>query len=151
MLFAQSMTPVSRNLKGQVEFSWLWFDVYTAKLWADHDGDIYAKPFSLELIYKRDLSGADIAEQSVKEMIKQDVNKEFAKSYQRKMEELFPDVKKGDILMANFDPEKGLSIIYNKKKLTGTVSDLKFTKSFLNIWLGPKVRKEKLRKQLLGE
>lgn len=153
ILYAQnleSLKPLSENLKGKVEFSWLWFDVYTAKLWSSHSGDIFEKPFSLELIYKRNLSGKDIAEQSVKEMVKQGVDKNFAKSYQKKMEELFPDVKSKDILMANYDPIKGLTIVYNRKKVTGVVSDLKFAKSFLNIWLGPKVKKRKLRKQLLG-
>lgn len=137
--------------RGSGKYTFLFMDIYTATLWAEKDKPIYSTPLRLELLYKRDFDGEDIASRSVKEMEQAGVSKGVLKEFKSEMFKVFPDVKKGDRIIADFDPKTGVTFYLNSKKRLGQFKDLEFSKHFLNIWLGEKTSDPKLRSKLLGE
>jgi hypothetical protein len=147
-VFASS--PLSENLRGNHHFSFYFFDVYEAKLWAS-DKEIYSEPFSLELIYKRDLVGKEIAKRSITEIEGQGQKLKAKKDKLELLIKIFPNVKKGDSILANYNNESGLTFYLNRKKKIGEIKDLMFAKQFMNIWLSPKTSEKKMRSALLGE
>lgn len=138
-------------LRGQGQYKWLFLKIYDAKLWAEKSNDIYSKPLLLELKYSRSFKGQDIAEQSIKEIVSSGVPKDQLGELSKKLQEIFPDVKDGDVIAANFNPSSGIVFHLNQSKELGRLADLNFSKTFLNIWLGEKTTAPELRKQLLGE
>jgi hypothetical protein len=145
-----STKPLSRMLRGEVHYSWLIFDVYHAKLWAPKGEDIFSKPFTLELKYKRDFLGSDITDRSVTELKGQGVNKDLLSKWDGKLRSIFPDIKKGDTIFANFNPSNGVTFILNGNKNIGVIKEQGFSIAFMNIWLGPKTSEKDMRNKLLG-
>ena len=148
---ANQMQPLSSNLRGEIHYSWFFFDVYHAKLWAENNKAIYTVPFTLELIYKRDFTGNDITDRSISELLEQGEKKELLDKWDKKMRSIFPDVKEGDIILANYKPDEGLKFYLNGKKDLGEISDKSFSIVFMNIWLGKKSSDQEMRSKLLGE
>lgn len=142
---------VPDTIRGEGQYSFLFFDVYYAKLYGEKEGDIYSKAFCLELKYLRDFKGEDIAYQSKKEMLKQGVKAELVEKYLQQMKDIFPNVKNGDAIIANFKPESGVEFYLNRKRYLGGFKDKEFSRSFMDIWLGEKSSDQKLRKKLLGD
>jgi hypothetical protein len=71
-----------------------------------------------------------------------------------KFGELFasiPELKKGDMLTADWMPGTGTVILLNGKKIAEAIPDLTFYTMFLKIWLGEKPADAQLKKLLLGE
>ncbi len=95
--------------------------------------------------------GKDIANQSIVELIKQGAREEYTNLWRSKLEDIFPDVSKGDSIIANFSPGGGVSFFFNRKILLGRIKDKQFTRLFFDIWLGTKTSDKKLRRNLLGE
>lgn len=139
-------------LIGEAQYNWFFLEVYKAKLWSNSTelNNIYKNPLALELEYLRDFKGKDIAKQSVKEIISAGVEEKYAKSWEEKLTEIFPDIKEGDKLLASYSPELGIVFYHNTKKKVGEIKDLKFSKIFLDIWLGDKASDSDFRKKLLG-
>jgi len=138
-------------LRGQGQYSWMFFKVYEAKLWGAKGDDIYSRPLLLELKYNRSFKGKDIAEQSIKEIANADNTKFQSQEWSKKLLEIFPDVKEGDVITASFNPQNGITFYFNQTKEIGRISELEFAKIFLNIWLGEKTSAPELRGNLLGE
>lgn len=143
--------PLELPLRGQGEYKIFLLSIYDAKLWAERAEDIYAKPLSLELKYKRTFKGKDIADRSIKEIISAGHSKSEVEEWRQRLTQIFPDVKDGDTILANFNPEKGIVFYLNTSKELGQLSDLSFSKKFLDIWLGEKTSAPDLRAKLLGE
>jgi hypothetical protein len=142
---------MSDNLLGKGDLSWLFFDVYEARLWATDATSLYEKPFSLELTYKMEFDGEDIVEQTLKELKHLGEEEESLKKWKPDLMAIFPNIKKGDTITANYHPEKGLSFYLNLEKKLGAIKDQALSVKFLNIWLSEKSRAPKLRKKLLGD
>lgn len=142
---------VPDTIRGEGQYSFLFFDVYYAKLYGEKEGDIYAKAFCLELKYLREFKGEDIAYQSKKEMLKQGVNPNLVEKYLQQMKDIFPNVKNGDTIIANFNPDSGVDFYLNRKSYLGGFKDKQFSRSFMDIWLGEKSSDQELRKKLLGD
>ena len=141
---------MSKNLLGKGDLSWLFFDVYEARLWAKDATNLYKDPLTLELTYKMDFAGKDIAEQTIKELKGLGEKDELLNEWKPKLVALFPNIKEGDTLSANYHPEKGIEFFLNLKKKVGKIEDREFSKKFLNIWLSKDTRAPKLRRKLLG-
>lgn len=141
---------MSKNLLGKGDLSWLFFDIYEAKLWAKDATSLYKDPLTLELTYKMDFAGKDIAEQTIKELKDLGEKEELLKEWKPKLAVLFPNIKEGDTLSANYHPEKGIEFFLNLKEKVGKIENKEFSKKFLNIWLSKDTRAPKLRRKLLG-
>lgn len=142
---------MSSNLLGSGDLTWLFWDVYEARLFAETGINLYSTPLTLELTYKRDFEGRAIGEQTISELKNIGVDEGIINQWNDKILDLFPNIKEGDTISANFDPEKGLTLYHNRSIRFGEISDLAFSRHFLDIWLGEKTRAPKLRLKLLGQ
>ena len=150
--FSEISFPLTKpHLVGESEFSYLFWDVYTARLFA-YDGKWKPKsPFALKLTYARDFKGEEIAERSAKEMRAQKAAvDDVIAQWQEDMLQLFPDVKEGDQLIGIATDKGGTAFYFNDGKI-GQIDDSAFTKAFFDIWLGDDTSQPEMRKELLGE
>jgi hypothetical protein len=142
--------PLGNQVLGEGTYSWFFFDVYKATLRSESKDNLFEKPLSLELVYLRNFSGSDISKQSVIELESQGVSTEELKEWSKLLDGLFPNVKDGDQILANYDPSEGLTFYLNRSTKLGRISSIDYSKSFLNIWLSKKSSAKELRKKLLG-
>ena len=142
--------PLSENLRGKIDFTFLLFDVYEAKLWSERNSGLYTKPFSLELIYKRDFKGEDITDRSISELKKQGIIKEELNALDELIRPIFPNIKKGDSILASYNPDQGVIFYLNRKNIIGQIENDKYAKLFLDIWFGANTSDKKMRDILLG-
>ena len=138
-------------LRGQGDYKWLFLNIYEAKLWAEKTDDIYSKPLLLELKYHRNFKGKDIVTQSIKELVNAGHPMTELEPWGAKLLEIFPDVKEGDVIQAQYNPENGITFRLNSVKELGRVTDINFSRKFLDIWLGEKSSAQDLRNKLLGK
>ncbi len=61
----------------------------------------------------------------------------------------FPDMRKGDVAVLTYFPERGLSVEVNGEE-KGVFGSEAFARAVLAIWLGPKPPSDDLKKGLLG-
>lgn len=140
---------------GQGEMRFMMWNVYNAELYTAKDtpcGDLtYAH--ALKLTYKMNFSGADIASRSVKEMrgLKDDATTDeiLLAAWHKEMRALFPDVKEGDAITGVYVPDEEMKFYLNHD-LIGAISDKRFGKKFLAIWLSEYTSQPDLRATLLG-
>ncbi len=135
---------------GEAELSWLIFDVYLAKMWGEKKSATLDQRIVLKLIYQMDFSGKDIAKQSAKELSNIGIDDNRVKKWLPMMEKIFPNVKKGDSIRADYDPSTGIRFLHNDKKKLGDIKDQDFAKSFIGIWLSEKTSQPDMRLKLFG-
>ena len=141
------------KLMGFGTLRWFGLRVYDGQLWSNAEaGDFnYERDASwLELKYARDFKGSDIAERSIDEMTQIGAGTaEQQKKWLEKLEEVFPDVKKGHTLSALFLPGKHLQFFRNGMPLA-KIEDLELAEAFMGIWLDPKTSAPEMRRELIG-
>ena len=131
---------------GSGEFRRFGFLVYEATLWAG--ADPLRPPLALRLTYKRNIDGLAIAEASVKEIRNLGVTDAATlKRWGDQMAALFPDVKNGDQIIGQYQPDAAR--FYFNERLIGRVDDPLFARAFFGIWLDPKTSAPDLRAALL--
>lgn len=135
-------------------YSWWGFDVYQASLWAEPGFDAAALPrqrYALELHYRRDFKGRDIAQRSIDEMRRVgSFSDAQAQAWLQAMVAVFPDVSNGDRLTGVNLPGRGAQFYANGKP-TGEIADPEFARLFFGIWLSEQTSAPKLRLALLGQ
>lgn len=152
-----AMTPLARDyvpgaqLVGQAKMTYLFWDVYDARLFAANGRWQETQPLALELRYLRALKGDAIAARSIKEIRKQGFTDEVTLAkWQKTLMEIFPDVTEDSVLTGVAD-NKQITRFYFNEQLIGKVNDPAFTQWFFRIWLGDKTSEPELRDQLLGK
>ena len=135
---------------GEARLEVMFFDIYDAKLIAS-DGDFHPdKPFALSLTYLREFKGKSIASRSIDEMRDQGMEDEVKlATWFEQMQQLFPDVDKGQTITGIADASGRAVFYYNDSKI-GSVDDPDFTQWFFNIWLSENTSQPKMREKLLG-
>ena len=132
---------------GSGEFRRFGFLVYEATLWAGGE-DPLRPPLALKLTYKRNISGQDIAEASVKEIRNLGLADEAVlRNWGEQMARIFPDVRPGDHILGLQLPE-GARFFVNDRPL-GAIDDPAFARAFFAIWLDPRTSAPELRAALL--
>jgi hypothetical protein len=132
---------------GSGEFRRFGFLVYEATLWASGD-DPLRPPLALKLTYKRNISGRDIADASVKEMRNLGVADESRlRGWGERMLGIFPDVRPGDHLVGVQLPDAA-RFHFNDRSI-GSIDDPDFTRAFFAIWLDARTSAPDLRAALL--
>ena len=130
------------------------FEVYQARLWvapAFRARDYAAAPLVLELAYRRDFRGADIARRSLQEMQRlAPLEPERAARWERELAGLLPDVRAGDRLSGWHRPGQGARFLRGDGGLLGDLDDPAFSRLFFGIWLDPRSPDPALRQRLLG-
>jgi len=142
------------TLIGQGKYTYWGFDVYVASLWAS-DSNVNAEQWqtqriALELSYLRDFKGIDIAKSSIDEIHTQSpLPKSKATLWLKTLEDIFPNIKKGQTLVGIYIPNVGAQFLY-ETALIGEIKDLELTKRFFDIWLSQQTSAPQLRKRLLA-
>lgn len=108
------------------------------------------QPFAMQLVYRRSLVGARIAERSVEEIAKLGYGTPDQRArWGSLMKQIFPNVVDGDRIVGVNLPQSGAHYYYNGKPIGG-IQDPEFAKAFFGIWLDPRTSDPALRKKLLG-
>lgn len=140
--------------RGDGRLTFLGLHVYDARLWVGPGFDAAAfdrLPLALELVYARRLSGAQIAERSLKEMQRvPGIAPEQASAWLAEMTAAFPDVAANDRLTGVLAPTEGARFFLNGR-LRREVRDPDFARRFFGIWLAPQTSQPRLRESLLGQ
>lgn len=129
------------------------FDVYDARLWT-REGFTPAQygryPFALELSYLRGLKGDAIAQRSLDEMRRQTpISDSQGQSWLKAMQNVFPDVQKGDRITGVHTPDQGAEFWVNDRRV-GRVADPQFAQLFFGIWLSPQTSAPHVRQALIS-
>lgn len=104
----------------------------------------------IELVFKRGVSGEDVAEAIADGFSANAEGKlEALKDRIARFEAMIPDVKKGDRLVFVYQPGAGISITGNGKPL-GNIKGKDFADTLFRVWLGEKPADKSLKKGLLG-
>jgi hypothetical protein len=99
----------------------------------------------------RDFKGADIAKRSIDEIHAQSpLAKSQSNAWLKALEDIFPNVSKGQTLTGIYIPNTGVVFLYDNA-LQGEVKDLELAKRFFDIWLSPQTSAPELRKRLFAE
>ena len=142
------------NLIGQGKYTYWGFDVYEASLWATEPAlnaeKWQTQRIALELHYLRDFKGLDIAKRSIDEIHAQSpLAKSQSNAWLKALEDIFPNVSKGQTLTGIYIPNTGVVFLYDNA-LQGEVKDLELAKRFFDIWLSPQTSAPELRKRLFA-
>ncbi len=134
---------------GEARYSYLFWDVYDARLFAPQGKWQAQQPFALALTYLRDFDGEDIAERSIKEMRDQGLSDNSRiERWQSTMQQIFPDVKEQDTI-TGIKTCAGATRFFHNDELVGEVEEAAFGEWFFNIWLGPQTTEPEFRAKLL--
>lgn len=139
------------QLQGTTTLRFLGLPIYDARLWAAPGfalEQFTQRPFLLELQYRRALSGARIAERSIREMRRQSgFDTAAASAWQAQLARLIPDVAAGDRLTGAYTPGGGARFWHNGRAL-GQLDDPLLARLFFGIWLSPQTSEPALRCEL---
>ena len=138
------------RMVGKGRLRWWGFHVYDASLWS-RDGRWQADaPYVLDIVYARQVTGAQLAETSIAEMRRMGVKDEAKLArWDAAMRSTFPDVQAGSRLIGIYRPQRAAQF-YSATRLLGTIDDPEFARRFFDIWLDPRTQKPELRAALLG-
>lgn len=138
-------------LQGGGEMTFFGLAIYDGYYWSAERGFSFARPFALDLTYRRAFAGRRIAERSIDEM----ENLGYGTDAQRKrwveaMARIFPNVAKGDRLTGFYVPGAGVRYFHNGAPI-GEIAEPGFARSFFGIWFDPNTSRADFRRHLLGE
>ncbi|MBM5782092.1 MAG: hypothetical protein FJ368_01580 [Pelagibacterales bacterium] len=138
-------------LIGSSDLNFLALKVYKISLWSEDKKFSYDKKFAIEILYNMNFSKEDLAKRSIEEIKKTtSISQEEEETYYQKLISIFSNIKKGDQKLAIFDPKNGVKLFHNHN-LKGDISDLKFARLFVDIWLNENGSYPKVTKKILGK
>ena len=136
---------------GTGTLNFLFWNVYTATLFAPFGAWEKDAPYALHIRYHMDLKGQDIADRSIEEMRGQGLDDtQTIERFRERMSTIFPDVTGGTTLTGIRDRD-GKTLFYQNGTFIGAVGEAGFADRFFGIWLSPETSEPRLRKRLLGE
>lgn len=150
---ASASTQLTQNLKmvGQGEMSWLFIDLYEASLYSENGQyEQRAYPQALNIVYQKDITKSHLISATEKEWKKLSLNEQQYPYWLAALDQLWPDIKKGDELLFMVEND-GRGFFYHNDQLLGGINSRQFSDAFLSIWLSKNTSEPALRKQLLGE
>lgn len=138
------------SLAGAGDFDVLFWDVYTAALWAPGGTWSPDDPYALAIRYEREFDGVAIAKRSIDEIKGLGIGDQAQhEDWLAKMKSLFPDVAEGDQLTGLYFPGEKAVFFRNDERI-GSIDDPLFAEAFFGIWLNEKTSAPELRERLLG-
>ncbi len=135
---------------GEGRMTYLFWDVYDAKLYAPQGKWQGDRPFALRLDYLRSFAAKDIAKRTLQEMRNQGFRDEAVLDrWYQDMIRIFPDVDSSTSLIGIRD-QRGHAVFYQGHTRLGVIDDPQFTDLFFDIWLDTDTTAPDLRQSLLG-
>ena len=140
----------SPTLIGEGTLKVLMWEVYDLRLFTNGTPFSWQKKFMLEFDYSRELKKESVIDASLKEFkLQPNVTDQDIQAWQMFLEQVIQSVQKGTKATVQWVPEGQLIFHYQGSPPTPIEND-DFARAFLNIWLGEKTSRPKLRHQLLG-
>lgn len=138
------------SLVGEGRFTYLFWNLYDAKLYAPTGEWNPQGAYALALHYLRSLDGEKIAERSIDEMKAQGLkNPQKIEAWLKQMTAIFPDVAAGTTLIG-IRTVNGTTVFYQDQTRIGEVLDVEFSDWFFGIWLKENTSAPALRQKLLN-
>ena len=140
----------SPKLIGEGTLKVLMWEVYDLRLYTDGTAFSWQDKFMLEFDYSRELKKESVIDASLKEFkLQPNVSDNDIKAWEMYLEQVIQPVQKGTKASVMWVPEG--QIVFNYEGSSpSTIENENFARAFLNIWLGEKTSRPKLRSQLLG-
>ena len=140
----------SSKLIGKGTLKVLMWEVYDLRLFTDGTPFSWSNKFMLEFNYSRELKKESVIDASLREFkLQPNVTDKDIKAWEVYLEQVIQPVQKGNKATVQWVPEGQIIFHYEGSKPI-TIENDKFARSFLNIWLGEKTSRPKLRNQLLN-
>jgi hypothetical protein len=136
---------------GSAKLRVLFWDVYESFLYSSeqtYKPNTY--PVVLRIRYLRDIKKQDLLKQTDKEWKGLGLSPEQRKLGLSHVENVWPDISKGDELMLAIDENQESTFYYNNKYIAH-IDDKLFGQQFLDIWVSENCSRPELREQLLGK
>jgi len=141
----------SPKLIGEGTLKVLMWEVYDLRLYTDGTTFSWQDKFMLEFNYSRELKKESVIDASLKEFkLQPNVTDKDIKAWEVFLLQVIQPVQKGTKANVFWDPE-GKIIFHYEDSQPLTIKNEGFARAFLNIWLGEKTSRPKLRSQLLGD
>ena len=141
----------SPKLIGEGTLKVLMWEVYDLRLFTDGTPFSWKNKFILEFDYSRELKKESVIDASLKEFkLQPNVSDKDIKAWEVYLEQVIQTVQKGTKASVMWIPEGQIVFDYEGSP-TSTIENEDFARAFLNIWLGEKTSRPKLRSQLLGD
>ncbi len=148
--------PITKNFQepfliGKAKLNFLGFKVYDIELWSEDLNFSYQKKSAIFIKYNMNFKKEDLAKRSIDEIkLNHNLSQLEEENYLKKLNEIFVNIKKGDEKIALFNPNSGVILFHNNKEI-GQITNLKFARLFIDIWLDERGSYPKITKQLLGK
>ena len=141
----------SPKLIGEGTLKVLMWEVYDLRLFTDGTPFSWSDKFMLEFDYNRELKKESVVDASLKEFkLQPNVTDKDIKAWEMYLKQVIQSVQKGTKASVMWVPEG--QIVFNYEgSAPSTIENEDFARAFLNIWLGEKTSRPKLRSQLLGD
>ncbi len=141
----------SPKLIGEGTLKVLMWEVYDLRLFTDGTPFSWNNKFLLEFDYSRELKKEGVIDASLKEFkLQPNVTDKDIKAWEVYLEQVIQSVQKGAKASIMWVPDGQIIFHYEGSKPT-TIENEKFARAFLNIWLGEKTSRPKLRNKLLNK
>ena len=141
----------SPKLIGEGTLKVLMWEVYDLRLFTDGTPFSWSDKFMLEFDYSRELKKESVIDASLKEFkLQPNVSDKDIKAWEVYLEQVIQPVQKGTKASVMWIPEGQIIFDYEGSP-PSTIENEDFARAFLNIWLGEKTSRPKLRSQLLGD
>ena len=138
------------KLVGEGTISFLFFDLYKARLYAPNGNWESTKPMALELNYLREISKEDIVEITIEEIIDLGfTDKSIISNWTDELLQIFPNVDDGTQI-TGIKTKENKTLFFLGKKEIGSIDHADFSKYFFDIWLHENSKVPKLRAKLLN-
>lgn len=134
---------------GAGQLKWWGMTVYDARLYASGGSYRPDQPHAIEITYNFSFSGEQLARSSLEEIERLFGRQSNREALLEVFESLFPDVGKGDRIIAVHHPGSHVEF-YRDTTLLGRIEDRELAAMFFAIWLDPRTREHELRANLLG-
>jgi len=141
----------SPKLIGEGTLKVLMWEVYDLRLYTDGSPFSWNNKFMLEFDYSRELKKKSVIDASLKEFkLQPNVTNKDIQAWEVYLEQVIQPVQKGTKARVMWVPAG--QIIFNYEgSPPSNIENEDFARAFLNIWLGEKTSRPKLRSQLLGD
>ena len=141
----------SPKLIGEGTLKVLMWEVYDLRLFTDGTPFLWSDKFMLEFDYSRELKKESVIDASLKEFkLQPNVTDKDIKAWEVYLEQVIQSVQKGTKASVMWVPDSQIIFHYEGSKPT-TIENEKFARAFLNIWLGEKTSRPKLRNKHLNK
>lgn len=135
---------------GDARLTWGPWVIYDSEL-RSPDGEYQAEGDNLALVirYHRNIDSEDLIEATDDQWRHLGISLSKRTQWINRLEQIWPDVRKGDRLIFVLDDEKGA--FFRDNRQIGVLQDMEMSQSFLQIWLSPNTAYPEIRNQLLGK